>query len=332
MSFRRILWRRFFFTKKRDLPALTVQKSNTIQHGLLATPPDPVTENCFITRFLTRKSINQYYSARKPTPEFLFTPVGDKLREKLWPLNKLSEDKFRYDINIDIAPQGENLEKVSLSVTDVKRMWKSWQMEKLRSKLREMAVSSIAYSDFLKICIEVCQNEERGLECAKMLDDAGNVIVTGKVVFLRPDQIARSMEKLLFESIAGPDDPRKEELDKLEKEKVVIDVKAKSLVRRELYCGLGFLLLQTMGFMRLTFWELSWDIMEPICFFVTSLHFALAYGFFIRTFKEPTFENYFRRRFLVKQAKLIKVHNFDIEKYQQLRNVFDSDYKASEKI
>lgn len=139
-------------------------------------------------------------------------------------------------------------------------------------------------------------------------------------------QIARSMEKLLYESMAIPNDPRKQELETLEKEKNVIDVKAELLVRRELYCGLGFLVLQTMGFMRLTFWELSWDVMEPICFFVTSLHFVFAYGFFIRTSKEPTFESYFRRRFLVKQAKLMKVHDFDVEKYEQLRNVFYSGY------
>lgn len=188
MAFRRILSKRFLFTKKRDSPALTIQKSNNIQHGLLTAPCESVIENGFVSRFLTRKSITQYYSVRK-TPEFLLTPVGDRLREKLWPLSKTSGDKFRYDINIDIAPQGENLEKVSLSVTDVKKMWKSWQMEKLRSKLRQMPVSSIAYSEFLKICSEVCENEERGLECAKMLDDAGNVIVTGKVVFLRPDQV-----------------------------------------------------------------------------------------------------------------------------------------------
>lgn len=140
-------------------------------------------------------------------------------------------------------------------------------------------------------------------------------------------QIARSMEKLLYESIPIPNDSRKQELETLEKEKTVIDFKAESLVRRELYCGLGFLVLQTMGFMRLTFWELSWDVMEPICFFVTCLHFALAYGFFIRTSKEPTFEGYFRRRFVVKQAKLIKVRNFDVEKYRQLRKVFFSGYE-----
>lgn len=130
------------------------------------------------------------------------------------------------------------------------------------------------------------------------------------------------MEKLISQTIAIPNDPRKEELVEMEKLKAIIDKKAESLVRGELYCGLGFLVVQTLGFMRLTFWELTWDVMEPICFFVTSLHFAIAYGFFLRTSKEPSFQSYFQRRFKVKQEKLMKTHNFDIEKYSQLCKVF----------
>lgn len=134
------------------------------------------------------------------------------------------------------------------------------------------------------------------------------------------------MEKLISESIALPNDPRRAELEKLEHQKSVIDEKARSLVRGELYCGLGFLGLQILGFMRLTFWELSWDVMEPICFFVTSLHFALAYAFFLRTSKEPSFESYFQRRFKVKQNNLMKIHNFDTERYNKLCEAFYPNY------
>lgn len=129
--------------------------------------------------------------------------------------------------------------------------------------------------------------------------------------------------------MALPNDPRRTELDEMEKQKGQIDKKAKTLVRRELYCGLGFLVAQTLGFMRLTFWELSWDVMEPICFFVTSLHFAMAYGFFLRTSTEPSFEGFFQRRFKAKQKKLMKVHNFDIEKYNQLRQAFYPNFSPS---
>lgn len=134
------------------------------------------------------------------------------------------------------------------------------------------------------------------------------------------------METLISQSIGMPNDPRRKELENLEKQKALIDEKARSMVRGELYCGLGLMIVQTMGFMRLTFWELSWDVMEPICFFVTSLHFALAYGFFLRTSKEPSFEGFSQRRFRVKQNKLMKMHKFDLERYNQLCEAFYPGY------
>lgn len=115
----------------------------------------------------------------------------------------------------------------------------------------------------------------------------------------------------------------------MEQQKAQIDKKAETLVRGELYCGLGFLIAQTLGFMRLTFWELSWDVMEPICFFVTSLHFALAYAFFLRTAREPSFEGFFQRRFRTKQQRLMKIHNFDIEKYSHLKKACYTNYSPN---
>ena len=54
----------------------------------------------------------------------------------------------------------------------------------------------------------------------------------------------------------NPNDPRLKELEEMEKQKVEIDKKAVILVCQELLGGLGFLVLQTVGFIRLTFWEL----------------------------------------------------------------------------
>lgn len=147
---------------------------------------------------------------------------------------------------------------------------------------------------------------------------------------LRDFQVAKSMETIISQSIAAPSDPRRKELEQMEQQKAQIDKKAETLVRAELYCGLGFLVAQTLGFMRLTFWELSWDVMEPICFFVTSLHFALAYAFFLRTAREPSFEGFFQRRFRTKQQRLMKIHNFDIEKYNQLKRACYTNYSPND--
>jgi calcium uniporter protein, mitochondrial len=116
-----------------------------------------------------------------------------------------------------------------------------------------------------------------------------------------------------------PTDSKIKELEQLEKEKALIDAKSEKLVNAELWCGLGFLAIQTLGFMRLTFWELSWDVMEPICFYVTSLYFMAGYAFFLRTSRDPSFEGFFESRFTSRQKKLMKKHNFDLKKFNKLK-------------
>lgn len=118
------------------------------------------------------------------------------------------------------------------------------------------------------------------------------------------------------------EESRKLELEKLEKQKAEIDKNARSLVRLELQGGLGFMVIQTAWFMRLTFWDLSWDVMEPICFFVTSIYFIMGYAFFLRTSKEPTFEGFFQNHLRTKQRKLMERNNFDLTRYNELRRAF----------
>lgn len=109
----------------------------------------------------------------------------------------------------------------------------------------------------------------------------------------------------------------------MEEIKSAIDKKAESLVQRELWCGLGFFVIQTAAFMRLTFWELTWDVMEPICFYVTSFYCMAGYAFFLRTSKEPTYEGFFHSRFTAKQKKLMKLHNFNLQRYTELQKACD---------
>ncbi len=48
-----------------------------------------------------------------------------------------------------------------------------------------------------------------------------------------------------------------------------------------LWAGLALLLVQWSLFLRLTFWELSWDVMEPISYFFSSLWGIVAYCYFL---------------------------------------------------
>lgn len=128
------------------------------------------------------------------------------------------------------------------------------------------------------------------------------------------------MRQALPVTAAAESDPASvEELKAMEAQKAEIDLAAGAQVRRELWCGLAYLVVQTAGFMRLTFWELSWDVMEPICFYVTSMYFMAGYAFFLRTKKEPSFEGFFESRFVAKQKRVMRARGFDLRRYEELR-------------
>ncbi|RID66261.1 hypothetical protein BRARA_D01418 [Brassica rapa] len=258
-------------------------------------------------------------------PEMMQMPVGGSLIEKLREIDGI-KDRIRLD---GIAPPMR--ETASLTVEDTKKVLRAAQMEMVKTKLRETGRSWMTYSEFASVCGEASSDPEDGARIATMLDDSANVIVLGGSVCLRPDQVTKSIEGLLpLPKIHNPNDPRRIELKELEAVKAVIDVKAHSLVRRELWAGLGYLILQTAGFMRLTFWELSWDVMEPICFYVTSMYFMAGYAFFLRTSKEPSFEGFYQSRFAAKQRKLMSLDEFDVERYQELKKLFCP--KASDRV
>ncbi|KAJ6836292.1 calcium uniporter protein 2, mitochondrial-like [Iris pallida] len=201
-----------------------------------------------------------------------------------------------------------------LSVEELRKVLRAAEMEMTRSRLRATRRESLSYGEFLGLC--------NGPEIARSLEESGDVIALRNVVFLYPGQIAKAIERVLPR--AGKEElpsTTMEEFAEMERRKAEIDKKAEALVKRELRFGLGFVTLQTLFFMRLTFWELSWDVMEPICFFATSSYFVASYAFFLRTSKEPSFESLFQRRFAAKQKRLMEERGFDLGRFQELRKV-----------
>ncbi|KAL8141176.1 hypothetical protein V2J09_007197 [Rumex salicifolius] len=317
MAFRRELTKRSLHLFSLSAAAAAPPAEFVSRRSYIASPD--IASRGFFRRILQRRTINQSSSLVR-MPEFLTLPVGEKLREKLSEIN-IGGDRIRLD-GLTRPPKDKKVADF-LSVEDAKRITRAAQLEKVKQRLRSVPESTVPYSEFVQICADACGSEDQALEFAKLLDETASVIVWGSVVFLRPEQVVKTVESLITQSWAGPNDPRKKEFEEMGLIKAQIDIQAQKQVRRELYYGLGLMMAQTAGFMRLTFWELSWDVMEPICFFVTSMHFAMAYTFFLRTSTEPSFEGFFKRRFKTKQAKLMKLRNFDVEKYERLSKAFN---------
>ncbi|CAN4081618.1 unnamed protein product [Withania somnifera] len=273
------------------------------------------------------------YSSPSSSPELRSLPSGESLIEKLREMD-ISRNRIKLDGLLplqELRTESEPKEtsEGKLTVTDVRKVLKISQLETVKLRLKQLEKNCISYSEFLQICSRNCSNNDQGIEFAKILDDSGTVIVLGNVVFLRPDQLVKTLQGLLPMLLANTNDPQMmKELNQMEEEKAAIDKKADSLVRRELWCGLGYFVIQTAAFMRLTFWELSWDVMEPICFYVTSFYCMAGYTFFLKTSKEPSFEGFFQSRFIAKQKRLMKLRNFDLERYNELKRACYPQYSS----
>ncbi|XP_051114408.1 calcium uniporter protein 2, mitochondrial-like [Andrographis paniculata] len=257
------------------------------------------------------------YLHRRSAPAGLgLLPPGDTLLEKLRDLN-ISKDRIRLE---GLIPPSVESPEATVTVEDAKKILRLTLMEKVKSRLSQIEKDCVSYPDFLEIITAECLDWDLGLEFAKILDESGSVIVLGNIVHLRPQKVVKAVEKHISTTPISPKDPRMKELQELEKQMAAIDKKASTLVKRELWCGLAYLLIQTGAFMRLTFWELTWDVMEPICFYVTSGYFLAGYAFFLRTSKEPSFEGFYQSRLKAKQKRLIEKMKFDVERYEELKN------------
>lgn len=133
-------------------------------------------------------------------------------------------------------------------------------------------------------------------------------------------QVVELVRRSVPLALTPEDDPRRDELRKLEERKEEIDRQAHRQVRLMLWSGLGVAIMQVGLFFRLTFWEFSWDVMEPIAFFTTASGLVIGYAYFMITSKDPTYQDLMKTLFLSRQRKLFKKYQFDIDRFKELRD------------
>ncbi|KAJ1298145.1 hypothetical protein BS78_01G431200 [Paspalum vaginatum] len=288
----------------------------------------PAVDDCPTLAFLRPKPTSVGYSTvTVPLPAHCFPalPVGDHLFRRLR-LDGLVPP-------VGTTPRAAEAAGVGVTVEQARKVARAAEMEAARARLRSNAQSVVSGSQFAALCVDIAGGAEGGRRLARALDESGVVIVLGDAVFLRPEMVANAIASVILPSAnqqqqqlapraAGDDGEArkaKQELEAMESRKASIDAAASAQVRRELWCGLALVAAQTLGFMRLTFWELSWDVMEPVCFYVTSLYFMSGYAFFMRTATEPSFEGFFRSRFASRQRRLMRARGFDVDRYNALR-------------
>ncbi|XP_029120568.1 calcium uniporter protein 6, mitochondrial [Elaeis guineensis] len=215
--------------------------------------------------------------------------------------------------------RGDPLDGVTF--TEAKRLMRLVNVEALKRKLERDGEEVIGYSELLEACEEMglVRTRDEAMSFARVLDEAGVVLLFRDKVYLHPDKVVDLVSRAVPLALAPQNDPRIEELKQLQRKKEEIDMLAHKQVRRILWSGLGFFIVQVGLFFRLTFWEFSWDVMEPIAFFTTTAGIIIGYAYFLFTSRDPTYQDLMKRLFLSRQRKLSQRQNFDMTRYMELQ-------------
>lgn len=95
--------------------------------------------------------------------------------------------------------------------------------------------------------------------------------------------------------------------------------KSHARTKRLTWIGLGLMGIQFGFLARLTWWEYSWDVMEPVTYFVTYGTIMGMYAYYCVTRQEYEFSAAYDREYLKWFHKRAKKSEFDVEEYNKLR-------------
>nr|XP_056706481.1 calcium uniporter protein, mitochondrial [Euleptes europaea] len=112
----------------------------------------------------------------------------------------------------------------------------------------------------------------------------------------------------------------RQQLAPLEKVRMEICRKSEKRTTWVLWGGLAYMATQFGILARLTWWEYSWDIMEPVTYFITYGSAMAMYAYFVVTRQEYVYPDARDRQYLLFFHKGAKKTRFDLEKYNQLKD------------
>ncbi|XP_015996322.2 calcium uniporter regulatory subunit MCUb, mitochondrial [Rousettus aegyptiacus] len=142
---------------------------------------------------------------------------------------------------------------------------------------------------------------------------------------LHLEEFQKKREHQLLEKI----DHLKGQLQPLEEMKARIEARSEAQTGGLLWAGLALLSIQGGALAWFTWWVYSWDIMEPVTYFITFANSMVFFAYFIVTRQDYTYSAIKTRQFLHYFHKRSKQQHFDVVQYNKLK---EDHAKAKESL
>uniref|UniRef100_F6WF64 Calcium uniporter regulatory subunit MCUb n=1 Tax=Monodelphis domestica TaxID=13616 RepID=F6WF64_MONDO len=162
--------------------------------------------------------------------------------------------------------------------------------------------------------VQCPRKEKLSSEHTTDMDDVKSVVQRlFTALYLEEHQVKK--ERSLLEKI----EELKERLQPMEQLKAKIEARSEVKTNRLLWTGLALMSTQGGILAWFTWWVYSWDIMEPVTYFITFGSSMTFFAYFLLTRQDYSYSLIKDRQFLHFFHKRLKKKDFDVEQYNKLK-------------
>ncbi|XP_067424310.1 calcium uniporter regulatory subunit MCUb, mitochondrial isoform X2 [Emydura macquarii macquarii] len=208
----------------------------------------------------------------------------------------------------DLQKEDKAIEKAEVFTTDGSKIPATALMEVLFMNDFKLAINNTTYS--VQVPVKAKWSSKHDAEA----DDVKSLVHRlFMALHLEDHQLKRERE--LLQKL----DHLKEQLLPLEQIKARIATSADAKTSRLLWTGLALLSTQGGALAWLTWWVYSWDIMEPVTYFITYGSALAFYAYFVLTKQDYIYPDIKDRQFLHYFYRKSRSQHFDVEQYNKLK-------------
>ncbi|KAI5107748.1 calcium uniporter protein, mitochondrial, partial [Silurus meridionalis] len=213
------------------------------------------------------------------------------------------------DFILDIQREDPGVSTVSVLSTDGVKIASTTSMYTLLSKDFQLCINGVLYK------VQAASTESMQRENATSTVDLKDMVHRLHTALNLPEHHLNK-ERQLRQKL----DILNKELIPLEQMKAHLVVRAEHRSSNALWGGLALLSVQGGALAWLTWWVYSWDIMEPVTYFITYSTSMGVYAYYVLTKQDYVYPDAKDRQFLHYFYKGARRQKFNVEKYNMLKD------------
>ncbi|XP_075837453.1 calcium uniporter regulatory subunit MCUb, mitochondrial isoform X1 [Microtus pennsylvanicus] len=208
----------------------------------------------------------------------------------------------------DLQNEDKGIKTAAITTAEGSEIPASTLMDTLLMKDFKLVINKLAYD------VRCHKKEKPSAEHTIEMENMKS-LVHRLFTVLHLEEFQKRRERHLMAKI----DHLKEQLQPLEQVKAGIEARSEAKTSGLLWAGLALLSVQGGALAWLTWWVYSWDIMEPVTFFLTFANSMVFFAYFIITRQNYTYSSLRSRQFLQFFHKKSQQQCFNVEQYNKLK-------------